>query len=79
MFQGNIEYYVEEIEINGKFRIFVKNVVIVFVGYNMVIVQLKIKSVRGIYCKYVFFCNIRVSIQRKIFKKNICCFGIFFF
>lgn len=55
MFQGNIEYYVEEIEINGKFRMFVKNVVIVFVGYNMVIVQLKIKSVRGIYCKYVFF------------------------
>lgn len=58
MFQGNIEYYVEEIEINGKFRMFVKNVVIVFVGYNMVIVQLKIKSVRGIYCKcFEFFIN----------------------
>lgn len=78
MFQGNIEYYVEEIEINGKFRIFVKNVVIVFVGYNMVIVQLKIKSVRGIYCKYIFFLQYKSKYIEKNFK-NLFVVLVFFF
>ena len=47
-FQGNIEYYAEEIEINGKFRTFAKNAAIVFAGHNTVTAQLKIKSARGI-------------------------------
>ncbi|XP_078335085.1 inositol 1,4,5-trisphosphate-gated calcium channel ITPR2-like [Crassostrea virginica] len=44
--RGNIEYYAEEIEINGKFRTFAKNAAIVFAGHNTVTAQLKIKSAR---------------------------------
>jgi hypothetical protein len=48
-FKGNIEYYANEIEINGKFRTYAKNAAIVFAGHNTVTAQLKVKSDRGIY------------------------------
>ena len=46
-FQGNIEYYADEVEINAKFRTFTKNCSLVFAGHNTVTAQLKVKSKRG--------------------------------
>ncbi|BFZ19742.1 hypothetical protein BsWGS_22781 [Bradybaena similaris] len=44
--RGNIEYYAAEVELNAKFRLYVKNCSAVFAGYNTVAAQLKIKSKR---------------------------------
>ena len=46
-FQGNIEYYSAEVELNAKFRTFVKNCSVVFAGHNTVKAQLKLNSKRG--------------------------------
>ena len=64
-FQGNIEYYAEEIEINGKFRTFAKNAAIVFAGHNTVTAQLKIKSARGIIWLFVKSLEIVYSCKLK--------------
>ena len=47
-FQGNIEYYSDEVEINAKFRLFAKNSSTVFAGHNTVSAQMKFRSKRGI-------------------------------
>ena len=48
-FQGNIEYYSDEVEINAKFRTFTKNCSLVFAGHNTVSVQLRVSSKRGLW------------------------------
>ncbi|XP_041375499.1 inositol 1,4,5-trisphosphate receptor type 3-like [Gigantopelta aegis] len=44
--RGNIEYYSAEVELNAKFRTFVRNCSVVFAGHNTVKAQLKLKSKR---------------------------------
>lgn len=79
MFKGNIEYYAEEIEINGKFRTFAKNAAIVFAGHNTVTAQLKIKSARGIYCIHTFLLQYKSKFTEKNLKNPFVVLVFFFF
>lgn len=47
VFQGNIEYYSTEVELNAKFRLFAKNCAVIFAGHNTVTAQLRFNSKRG--------------------------------
>lgn len=48
-FQGNMEYYCNELELNAKFHTFAKHNSIIHRGHNTVQGQTKFKSKRGKY------------------------------